>query len=96
MTLRCVPLEPTEEMVMAAEIGDREYTDKQFGKSATAVQQAPFDHFSAMVAAAPPPPADIEAALELAEAWARYKCVTKSGKEAIKMAIGLRKSWGRE
>ena len=49
---RLVPVQPTEEMLAAAHDGDREYTLRNFGDVMT-VQQSPYDHWVAMVAAAP-------------------------------------------
>ena len=50
---RWVPIEPTEEMLAAAHDGDREYTLRNFGDVMT-VMQGPYDHWAAMIAAAPP------------------------------------------
>lgn len=50
-----VPREPTEEMLAAAQEADCEYTLRTFGDVMT-VQQGPWDHWTAMIAAAPPPP----------------------------------------
>ncbi len=50
-----VPVEPTEEMLSAAHTADREYTDRNFGDVMT-VQQGPYEHYVAMLAAAPTPP----------------------------------------
>lgn len=50
-----VPVEPTEEMLAAAHDGDREYTLRNFGDVMT-VMQGPYDHWAAMIAAAPHPP----------------------------------------
>lgn len=51
-----VPIEPTDEMLAAAHDGDREYTLRNFGDVMT-VMQGPYDHWAAMIAAAPPLPA---------------------------------------
>jgi len=51
---RLAPIEPTEEMLAAAEEGDREYTRRNFGDVMT-VMQGPYDHWCAMLAAAPQP-----------------------------------------
>lgn len=51
-----VPVEPTDEMLAAAHDGDREYTLRNFGDVMT-VMQGPYDHWAAMLAAAPPLPA---------------------------------------
>ena len=82
MTMRCVPEEPT--------MGQWD----DFCK----VHSVPFDEFEraykAMMKDAPPPPADIEAALELAKDLMRI-----AGKEErieIELANALRQSWGRE
>ena len=48
-----VPVEPTEEMLAAAHDGDREYTLRNFGDVMT-VMQGPYDHWAAMIDAAPP------------------------------------------
>lgn len=47
-----VPVEPTDEMIHAANEGDRAYTLRNFGTIPT-VQQGPYDHWCAMLAAAP-------------------------------------------
>lgn len=52
---KLVPVEPTEEMLAAADAGDREYTLRSFGDVMT-VQQSPYDHWYAMIAAAPQAP----------------------------------------
>ena len=52
---KLVPVEPTEEMLAAAHDGDREYTLRNFGDVMT-VMQGPYDHWAAMIDAAPPPP----------------------------------------
>ncbi|MGA0608886.1 hypothetical protein [Caldimonas sp. KR1-144] len=51
---KLVPVEPTEEMLAAADEGDREYTLRNFGDIMT-VQQGPYDHWVAMLSAAPSP-----------------------------------------
>jgi hypothetical protein len=51
---RLVPVEPTDEMLAAADEGDREYTLRNFGDVQT-VMQGPYDHYVAMIAAATPP-----------------------------------------
>jgi predicted nuclease with TOPRIM domain len=51
---KLVPIEPTEEMLDAADEADREYTRRNFGDVMT-VMQGPYDHWCAMVAAAPQP-----------------------------------------
>lgn len=50
---KLVPIEPTEEMLAAAHDGDREYTLRNFGDVMT-VMQGPYDHWAAMIDAAPP------------------------------------------
>jgi hypothetical protein len=55
---RLVPVEPTEEMLAAAQAGDREYTLRNFGDVMT-VMQGPYDHWCAMLAAAPEAPASV-------------------------------------
>lgn len=52
---RVVPVEPTEAMLQAADAADREYTDRSFGSGHPLVQQGPYDHWCAMLAAAPAP-----------------------------------------
>ena len=46
-----VPREPTDAMLAAAHEADREYTLRNFGDIQT-VQQGPYDHWCAMIAAA--------------------------------------------
>lgn len=53
---KLVPVEPTPEMLRAADEGDREYTLRNFGDIQT-VLQGPEDHWCAMLAAAPEAPA---------------------------------------
>ena len=78
MTLRCVPVEPTEGIL----------TEFITGHSRRSLA----DHYMAMLAAAPPPSADIEAALKLANELVREG---RSGDAGI-LARALLKSWGRE
>jgi len=52
---RLVPVGPSDGMLAAANDGDREYTLRNFGDVMT-VQQGPWDHYAAMLAAAPEPP----------------------------------------
>lgn len=47
-----VPVEPTEEMLKAADDGDREYTMRNFGADMPTVPQGAYDHYCAMLAAA--------------------------------------------
>ena len=47
-----VPVEPTEEMLRAADEGDREYSVRNFGDGVV-VRQGPYDHWVAMLGAAP-------------------------------------------
>ena len=49
---KLVPVNPTPEMLAAADQGDREYTLRNFGDVQT-VMQGPEDHYVAMLAAAP-------------------------------------------
>ncbi|KQO23464.1 hypothetical protein [Acidovorax sp. Leaf78] len=49
---KLVPIEPTDAMLQAAELGDREYSLRNFGEGAT-VMQGPYDHWVAMIDAAP-------------------------------------------
>ncbi|WP_019573301.1 hypothetical protein [Curvibacter lanceolatus] len=51
---KLVPVEPTEDMLDAAHESDREYTLRNFGDVMT-VMQGPWDHWDAMVNAAPQP-----------------------------------------
>lgn len=50
-----VPVEPTDAMLEAAEQSDREYSLRNFGEGQT-VMQGPWDHWVAMIAAAPKGP----------------------------------------
>jgi hypothetical protein len=50
-----VPEEPTQEMLEAAHQADREYTDRAFGLGGCVVQQGAYDHWKAMLDAAPSP-----------------------------------------
>ena len=52
---KLVPVEPTEEMINAANQGDRLYTDRCFGKDIPTVMQGPYDHYKAMLEASPEP-----------------------------------------
>jgi hypothetical protein len=47
-----VPSDPTDEMLDAAHEGDRQYTMRNFGDVMT-VMQGPYDHYVAMLEAAP-------------------------------------------
>jgi hypothetical protein len=49
---KLVPIEPTDEMLSAAENGNRAYTMRNFGDIQT-VQQGPYDHWADMIAAVP-------------------------------------------
>lgn len=53
---RLVPVEPTQEMLTAADDGDDAYTLRTFGPGMQRVMQGPYDHWSAMLAAAPTSP----------------------------------------
>lgn len=53
---RLVPCEPTREMLAAADAADREYTDRQFGREIPTLPVGGFDHWCAMLEAAPEPP----------------------------------------
>jgi hypothetical protein len=55
---KLVPVDPTDEMLKAADDGDRAYTLRNFGDIQT-VQQGPYDHWCAMLAAAPKPPHEV-------------------------------------
>jgi hypothetical protein len=59
---RVVPVEPTEAMLQAADAADREYTDRSFGSGHPLVQQGPYDHWCAMLAATPAPVERVEQA----------------------------------
>ena len=48
-----VPVEPTPEMLKAADDGDDAYTLRNFGPCVRRVMQGPYDHWHAMLAAAP-------------------------------------------
>jgi hypothetical protein len=48
-----VPVEPTREMIEAADEADAEYTFRNFGDGASLQQQSGYDHYVAMLAAAP-------------------------------------------
>jgi len=50
-----VPVEPTEEMMKAADESDREYTMRNFGTRHPVIQGGAYDHYIAMLAAAPKP-----------------------------------------
>lgn len=53
---KMVPVEPTKEMLDAADDGDDSYTLRSFGPGVNRVMQGPEDHYAAMLAAAPQPP----------------------------------------
>ena len=53
---KLAPVEPTEEMIKAADDGDDAYTLRAFGHGIRRVMQGPHDHYVAMLAAAPQPP----------------------------------------
>lgn len=59
---KLVPVEPTDEMLKAADEGDDEYTLRNFGPGVQRVMQGPYDHYCAMLAASPTPPAEQQAA----------------------------------
>lgn len=52
---RLVPVEPTEAMLTAADKADRDYTDRQFGPDFSVQHGGAYDHYVAMLAAAPAP-----------------------------------------
>ena len=58
---KLVPVEPTDEMLKAADDGDDEYTLRNFGPGVQRVMQGPYDHYCAMLAASPTPPAEQQA-----------------------------------
>ena len=59
---KLVPVEPTDEMLKAADDRDDEYTLRSFGPGVQRVMQGPYDHYCAMLAASPTPPAEQQAA----------------------------------
>ena len=79
--LRCVPLLATEEMFSAWYLAEKE------GASVTIC-------FHDMLAAAPPPPQEIEEALELAKEIMEHAGMSNG--DAITCARALLASWGRE
>ena len=90
MTLRCVPIEP-----------DRMMLDRLAGQPlilAAGVEAECRAGYKAMLAAAPPPPADIAEALELAKRVQQgigpYTKVVIEDMEVL--ASALLQSWGRE
>ncbi|KPF66087.1 hypothetical protein IP84_16865 [beta proteobacterium AAP99] len=50
---KLVPVEPTPEMLKAADDSDDEYTLHDFGPHITRIRQSPYEHWDAMLAAAP-------------------------------------------
>lgn len=64
---KLVPVEPTEEMLKAADDGDDAYTRRSFGPDVQRVMQGPYDHYCAMLDAAPTAQADVTGALAEAE-----------------------------
>jgi hypothetical protein len=56
---KLVPVEPTPEMIEAANEGDDAYTLRCFGPGVQRVMQGPEDHWLAMLAAAPAAPAPV-------------------------------------
>ena len=69
-----VPIEPTREMLDAADMSDREYSVRTFGDG-TIVQQGGYDHWKAMLAAAPQSP------------WPQVREVSDEVKKVIEQAI---------
>lgn len=66
---KLVPVNPTPEMLAAADQGDRDYTLRNFGNVQT-VMQGPEDHYAAMIAAAQPAqPQRTEQEPETFEQW---------------------------
>lgn len=59
---KLVPVEPTEEMLKAADDGDDAYTLRCFGPGVQRVMQGPYDHYCAMLDAAPTAQADTQPA----------------------------------
>lgn len=66
---KTVPVEPTPEMLKAADDGDDAYTLLNFGAGAQRVMQGPYDHYAAMLAAAPETPQPTKPAEQM---WAEY------------------------
>lgn len=58
---KLVPVEPTAEMLKAADDGDDEYTLRNFGPDCQRVMQGPYDHYVAMISASPAAPAQPQA-----------------------------------
>ncbi len=52
---KLVPIRPTEEMLAAADKGDRRYTDRNYGKDHCTQSQGAYDNYIDMVRAAPQP-----------------------------------------
>lgn len=50
---KLVPIEPTQKMIEAANSGDQEYTDQEFGKGHPLVGKTGYDHWHAMIEVAP-------------------------------------------
>ena len=70
---KMVPVEPTKEMLDAADDGDDSYTLRSFGPGVNRVMQGPEDHYAAMLAAAPQPPQRTWVGLtdeEITDIWA--------------------------
>lgn len=84
---KLVPVEPTEEMLAAAHEGDRQYTLRNFGDVMT-VMQGPYDHWVAMLAATPTPPAQAAADAERIKALAYCDEVER---QIMEVANGKRK-----
>lgn len=59
---KLVPVEPTEGMLKAADDGDDAYTLRCFGPGVQRVMQGPYDHYCAMLDAAPTAQADTQPA----------------------------------
>ena len=80
MTLRCVPVEPTDEMFIAG-----------------TTRKSPQNIWELMLATAPPPPADIAEALEVATGYVTIESkLSVEQYHATVLARALLKSWGRE
>ena len=84
--LCCVPEFPTAEMQVAM----CKATNDQFISGFIC-----HIHKEAL-AAAPPPPLEIESALEVAKNYVTLKRTLISGEETLSLARALMKSWGRE
>lgn len=88
MTLHCAPIEPTDVMMLCGATSLAGH-----GKRISKLDSEMV--YRVMLAAAPPPPADIAEALELAKELLGRKTLLTSG-DADQLSKALLKSWGRE